>query len=155
MRWADERDPNQTQHQKTKIRDKERGKLNHEEFWEDYSGPGKVGEMSATWPCEHQRTKGYISCEHEEVGHQEKICTAWNFCPICGAKRPDQPKTLSEKLRESMNTFTLIKRDHPDTYQSRLDITLAQAAYEHFSEILDRECVLDWEPLKNKMRASL
>jgi len=41
--------------------------------------------------CEHisQEMDGiYWDCEHGEVGHHEKGCSTWDFCPICGAKRP-------------------------------------------------------------------
>lgn len=118
--------------------------------------------MSETWRDQLNATRW---CEHMKPGTILQVdrvpIVPVLFCPFCGAKRPEKPKTLREKMRHAFaghdNHF------ENDFFDDRWKLA-AQAAYEHFCEVLEEttlECfgasaqAAVKSKIKERMRESL
>lgn len=82
------------------------------------------------WNCEHMRPFKAFQVPKADFD----TSSYWHFCPICGTPRPEPKKGLAEKLLRAYfkpATMEEIKEGNFDR--------VAQAALEHFSEIVDEE----------------
>lgn len=103
--------------------------------------------MNKTWPCEHiefkvPRYAGYKIAQSECWVLQSKkeitLCDDVQFCPICGAQRPEPKKKLSEKLKDQYEAKTHRIIDWEE---------YSKTAIEHIKGIVDEMCQnLDGEP---------
>ena len=85
-----------------------------------------------TW-CEHILYAPKIDFEFIMAGIHAREIMNWDVCPIkgCGAKRPDEPQKLWEKMSQSLER---------DAHHANMDIDfehLAKTAVEHFKGIVD------------------
>ncbi len=100
------------------------------------------------WNCEHMRPFKAFQVPKADFD----TSSYWHFCPICGTPRPEPKKGLAEKLLRAYfkpATMEEIKEGNFDR--------VAQAALEHFSEIVDEVFpgTMSADLIKKKFKESL
>ena len=92
--------------------------------------------MEKWWPCEHiyynSEFKKWV-CHDRRTWESPTKC-GWNLCPICGAKRPEEPKKLWEVLIEALGIGEIhyISQVVKDECKAE-----AKAAVEFFEKVID------------------
>lgn len=88
----------------------------------------QVEKKSEGW-CGHTKALpgGFVLVEHDG---DLAIDDNWKFCPICGAKRP-QEKTLAEKLREAIVDYAV-------HLENKIYCSYANVRYEERGTSLDK-----------------
>lgn len=93
----------------------------------------KPGSERMIWPCAHIQKNGdrYETINYALGDFETKIrvdCTHWVACPICLAKRPEEPVGLGEKLYEYMSYPS------SESIRSKAD-SLAHKARQHYFSV--------------------
>lgn len=89
--------------------------------------------MEKWWPCEHITKRKDQWCIDKPEAYYP-VSAQWNLCPVCGAKRPEEPRKLWEVLIEALGIGEIhyISQVVKDECK-----TEAKAAVEFFEKVID------------------